>query len=89
MEARKLESEQPQSLVPTWASTPCLCEDIQRDLYSLQSIVHHTFIPHVVNNRDRGTSLVVQWLRLCSPSAEGTGSIPGQGTTIPHATRCG
>ena len=27
-----------------------------------------------------GTSLVVQWLRLCTPTAEGLGSIPGQGT---------
>ena len=27
-----------------------------------------------------GTSLVVQWLRLCAPSARGLGLIPGQGT---------
>ena len=27
-----------------------------------------------------GTSLVVQWLRLCAPSAGTLGSIPGQGT---------
>ena len=27
-----------------------------------------------------GTSLVVQWLRLCAANGEGTGSIPGQGT---------
>ena len=27
-----------------------------------------------------GTSLVVQWLRLCPPNAGGLGSIPGQGT---------
>ena len=26
-----------------------------------------------------GTSLVVQWLRLCAPNAGGLGSIPGQG----------
>ena len=26
-------------------------------------------------------SLVVQWLRLCAPSAGGLGLIPGQGTT--------
>ena len=39
-----------------------------------------------------GTSLVVQWLRLCAASAGGLGSIPGQGTRshvpqlkIPHA----
>ena len=33
----------------------------------------------------RGTSLVVQWLRLRVPNAGGVGSIPGQGTKIPHA----
>ena len=27
-----------------------------------------------------GTSLVVQWLRLCPLNAAGPGSIPGQGT---------
>ena len=30
---------------------------------------------------------MVQWLRLWAPSAEDTGSIPGQGTEIPHATQ--
>ena len=34
-----------------------------------------------------GTSLVVQWLKLRASTAGGTGSIPGQGTKIPHA--CG
>ena len=29
---------------------------------------------------DHGTSLVAQWLRLCTPNAGGPGSIPGQGT---------
>ena len=33
------------------------------------------------------TSLEVQWLRLCASTAGGTGSIPGQGTKILHATR--
>ena len=32
-----------------------------------------------------GTSLVVQWLRICIANAKDTGSIPGQGTRIPHA----
>ena len=32
-----------------------------------------------------GTSLVVQWLRLCTASAGGVGLIPGRGTKIPHA----
>ena len=35
--------------------------------------------------RKRGTSLVVRWLRLCAPTAGGTGSISGGGTKIPHA----
>ena len=36
-----------------------------------------------------GTSLAVQWLRLCTFTAVGLGSVPGQGTKIPHATWCG
>ena len=33
-----------------------------------------------------GTSLTVQWLRLRASNAGDTGSIPGRGTKIPHAT---
>ena len=34
-----------------------------------------------------GTSLVVQWVRLCAPNAGAPGSIPGQGTRFcMHAT---
>ena len=29
---------------------------------------------------------MIQWLRLHPSDAEGVGSIPGQGTKIPHAT---
>ena len=36
-----------------------------------------------------GTSLMVQWLGLRASTAGGTGSIPGQGTKIPHAARHG
>ena len=32
-----------------------------------------------------GTSLAVQCLRLCASTAGDAGSIPGQGTKIPHA----
>ena len=32
-----------------------------------------------------GNSLVVQWLGLCAFTAEGQGSVPGQGTKIPQA----
>ena len=34
-----------------------------------------------------GSSLAVQWLRLCTSSAGGEGSIPGYGTKIPHAVQ--
>ena len=34
----------------------------------------------------RINSLAVQWLRLCAFTAGVTGSIPGRGTKIPHAT---
>ena len=34
-----------------------------------------------------GTSLTVQWLRLCVSNAGAVGSIPGWGTKIPHAVR--
>ena len=33
-----------------------------------------------------GTSMAVQWLRLCAPIAGGVGLTPGQGTKILHAT---
>lgn len=33
------------------------------------------------------TFLAVQWLRLCSSTAEGVGMIPGQGTKVPHAVQ--
>ena len=32
------------------------------------------------------TSLAVQWFRICTSTAGGMGSIPGQGTKIPNAT---
>ena len=36
-----------------------------------------------------GNSLVVQWLGLCAFTAESLGSVPGWGTKIPQAVRCG
>ena len=38
---------------------------------------------------EHGTPLAVQWLRLRTSIAGGTGSIPGRGTKIPHAVQCG
>ena len=37
----------------------------------------------------RDTSLMVQWLGLCTSTAGAMGLIPGQGTEIPLATQCG
>ena len=34
-------------------------------------------------------SLLVQWLGLCTFTAKGLGSIPGQGPNIPQAMFCG
>ena len=39
-----------------------------------------------INVSCAGTSLAVQWLRLCASTAVGAGSIPGQGTKILQAT---
>ena len=36
-----------------------------------------------------GTSMVIQRLRLCTSSAGGSGSIPGQETKILHSVQCG
>ena len=36
---------------------------------------------------DKGTSMVVQWLRLCAPNAGDLGSIPGQGTRSRATTK--
>ena len=32
--------------------------------------------------------MVVQWLRLCTPNAGDTGSIPGWGTKVPYVVGC-
>ena len=42
--------------------------------------------PVVLLKQARGTSLAVQWLELCTASAGGASSIPGQGTKIPPAS---
>ena len=43
----------------------------------------------VIQESDLGTSLVVQWLRLCASNARGMGSTPRQGTKIPYALQQG
>ena len=62
-----------------------------------QDWTHHTFSFYSFQERrgnrvrkakDDGTSLVVQWLRLCASNAGGAGLIPGQGSRIPYAVQC-
>ena len=43
----------------------------------------------IKKKKNPGTSLVVQWLRLCTSTAGGTDLIPGQGTVIPSAVHYG
>ena len=42
-----------------------------------------------LNLTEFGTSLGVQWLRLCASTAGDAGLIPGRGTKIPHAMQRG
>ena len=42
--------------------------------------LYHYLMPSSFKKWKLGTSLVVQWLRLCAPNVGGPGSIPGQGT---------
>ena len=55
---------------------------------SLQSLFMGPAKTNLPQNEPLGTSLVVQWLRLCASTSWGTGLIPGWGTKIPHAERC-
>ena len=42
----------------------------------------------IYKNQIPGTSLAVWWLRFHTSTARGTGSIPSEGSKIPHASRC-
>ena len=59
----------------------CICKlSLGLGLQTIHSFIHST-------NIYCGTSLAVQWLRLCASNAGGMGSIPSQGTKIPHAAQ--
>ena len=69
---------QPAFLIPNLGSFP---------LFSLSLPPHFFLLLHIIILIIRsqiGTSLVVQWLNLPS-NAGNVGSIPGQGTKMPHA----
>ena len=51
--------------------------------YAMNDVLWNWMYNHI------GISLVVQWLRLCTPSACGTSLISGWGNKSPHSTWCG
>ena len=53
-------------------------KDLPRRFMSLFSLQRTALILKL--HAKQGTSLVVQWLRLCVPKAGGLGLFPGQGT---------
>ena len=63
------------------SAVPTMCNTVWDVTDTLQ-------VTKMKKNIISGTSLVVQWLRLCAPNAGGMGSIPGLGTKIPHAVWC-
>ena len=62
-----------------------LIPKIYKELLQLNSKKETTQL----KNGQKGNFLVVQWLGLCTYTAEGAGSVPGQGTKIPQATHGG
>ena len=59
---------------------------IDEELISLTYILKKTTKKQ---KKKDGISLVIQWLGLCASTTGGMGSIPGQGTGIPHASKWG
>ena len=49
----------------------------------------HSYLKFISHKNRSEISLRVQWLRLNPSTAEGMGSIPGQGTRVLHALQCG
>ena len=57
------------------------------DIWFASHLIRDLYPEYIKNSC--GTSLVVQWLRLCASPIGVAGSIPGQGTKIPHAVQHG
>ena len=55
----------------------------------LKSLILLKYCQRRYKKNIRGTSPADHWLRLRASTAGSMDSIPGQGTKIPHATRCG
>ena len=70
-----------------WAAVYGVAQSQTRLKWLSSSRAHHAFM-WIQNFKGAGTSLVVQWLKLCTFTAGGTGSIPSQGTVILQASWC-
>ena len=59
--------------------------------HNVQQKILPIFLPHqhILQKQKKRNSLAVQWLGLRAFTAEGPDSIPGRGTKIPQALRCG
>ena len=72
----------------TWRGRGCVMNwDIGIDIYTLICIkwITNKNLLFKKNIYSLGTSLAVQWLRLCASNAGAMGLIAGQGAKIPHA----
>ena len=63
-----------------YSQTPSQCLTYSMYSTAIWSIEMKDITLSKILNSYLGTSLVVQWLRLCTSNAGGPGSIPGQGT---------
>ena len=54
---------------------------VSQPLHLTKLYIQETFRASIEEKVQCGTSLMVQWLRLCPPNAGDRGLIPGQGTT--------
>ena len=81
-----------QEISSTQGSNPSLshCRQILYQLShlgSLDSLISDVKL--IINIKNSGTSLAVQWVKLYASNAGGEGSIIGQGTEIPRVMGCG
>ena len=76
--------------ISVWTSQILSAEEPHMVATILDSTEQNNLLIFLVSKiRVIGTSLVVQWLGVHASTTGGTGSIPGQGTKILHATQWG
>lgn len=76
-----------QTILP-WFHNPRAKQVLQGQAEIVVSTVF-TLASATLKCQNQGTSLVFQWLILCTSTAGGAGSIPAQGTRLQNAAQCG